>query len=94
MLFKPIESNSGSFSPFVQFVWADLKTAIVLGCGLKQPHRDRLEEVILVQSQTAVFHLCYNLTQLQGVAYSTKKVKHCSHSQVHSGMRMSQINSC
>lgn len=37
------KSNSGSFS---HFVCASVDTAIAIPCGLKQLHRDPLEEVV------------------------------------------------
>ena len=40
VLFIPVELNYGSFSPFVQFIWSDLNTAIVLRCKPKQPYQD------------------------------------------------------
>lgn len=40
------KSNSGSFSHLVGFVCASVDTAIAIPCGLKQLHRDPLEEVV------------------------------------------------
>lgn len=42
------KSNSGSFSHLVGFVCASVDTAIAIPCGLKQLHRDPLEEVVSV----------------------------------------------
>lgn len=51
--FKPVlivwfNQTWGLFSPFVLFVWADLNTEIIFGCGPKELHKDLLEQVVLM----------------------------------------------
>ena len=55
-LFSSVESNSGAFSPLVQFVWEGVNILITLGCGPKQPDRDLVEEV--VSKQTLMQFVC------------------------------------
>ena len=57
-LYSSVDSNPGTFTPLMQFVWEGVNTSIALGCRPKQPDRDLVEEVVLVWFQTNSGTVC------------------------------------